>query len=146
MYFSKRQQKIKGNGTCSTYFSAIYDIPQASILCPLLFNIYIDNADNITLINTTFYLKKVIKKLEWSTTSFFRWLSGNWTKTNAGKCYLLVTKDANSTVNIGEFDIENSKEERLLEVDNKLSFHLAKTSPKVARSRRNSELYRNKEM
>ena len=35
-------------------------------------------------------------------------------KATAGKCHLLVTRDTDVTATIGDFDIENSREEKLL--------------------------------
>ena len=45
-------------------------------------------------------------------------------KANADKCHLLVTRDTDVTAKIGELDVKNSKEEKLLGVktDSKLSF------------------------
>ena len=45
-------------------------------------------------------------------------------KTNADKCHLLVTRDTDVTAKIGEFDVKNSREGRLLgvKIDTKLSF------------------------
>ena len=45
-------------------------------------------------------------------------------KANVDKCYLLVTRDTGVTAKIGEFDVKNSREEKILGVkkDNKLSF------------------------
>ena len=45
-------------------------------------------------------------------------------KANADKCHLLVTRDTDETAKIGEFDVKNSREEKLLgvKIDIKLSF------------------------
>ena len=45
-------------------------------------------------------------------------------KANADKCHLPVTRDADVTFKIGEFDVKNSREEKLLgvKIDSKLSF------------------------
>ena len=45
-------------------------------------------------------------------------------KANADKCHLLVTRDTDVTTKIGELDVKNSREEKLLGVktDSKLSF------------------------
>ena len=45
-------------------------------------------------------------------------------KANADKCHLLVTRDTDVTAKIGEFDVKNSREEKLLgvKIDSKLSF------------------------
>ena len=45
-------------------------------------------------------------------------------KANADKCHLLVTRDTDETAEIGEFDVKNSREEKLLgvKIDIKLSF------------------------
>ena len=42
---------------------------------------------------------------------------------NADKCHLLVTRDTDVTTKIGEFDVKNSSEEKLLgvKIDSKLS-------------------------
>ena len=44
-------------------------------------------------------------------------------KANADKCHLLVTRDTDVTAKIGEFDVKNSREEKLLgvKIDSKLS-------------------------
>ena len=45
-------------------------------------------------------------------------------KANADKCHLLVTRDTDVTAKIGELDVKNSMEEKLLavKIDSKLSF------------------------
>ena len=45
-------------------------------------------------------------------------------KANTDRCHLLVTWDTNVTAKIGEFDVKNNREEKLLGVktDTKLSF------------------------
>ena len=45
-------------------------------------------------------------------------------KASADKCHLLVTRDTDVTAKIGEFDVKNSREEKLLgvKIDSKLSF------------------------
>ena len=45
-------------------------------------------------------------------------------KANADKCHLLVTRDTDVTAKLGEFDVKNSREEKLLgvKIDSKLSF------------------------
>ena len=45
-------------------------------------------------------------------------------KANADKCHLLVTRDTDVTAKIGECDVKNSREEKLLgiKIDSKLFF------------------------
>ena len=45
-------------------------------------------------------------------------------KANADKCHLLVTRGTDVTAKLGEFDVKNSREEKLLgvKIDNQLSF------------------------
>ena len=45
-------------------------------------------------------------------------------KANADNCHLLVTTDTDVTAKIGELDVKNSREEKLLgvKIDTKLSF------------------------
>ena len=45
-------------------------------------------------------------------------------KANASNCHLLVARDTDVTTKIGEFDVKNSKEEKLLgvKIDSKFSF------------------------
>ena len=46
----------------------------------------------------------------------FEWFKNNLMKANVDKCHLLVTRDTDVTAKIGEFDDENSREEKLLVV------------------------------
>ena len=67
-----------------------------------------------TPITNTFTLEQVIQKLELCINNLFRWFKDTDIKANADKCHQLVTTDTNLTPKIGEFDTENSKEEKLL--------------------------------
>ena len=69
--------------------------------------------DDNTPYCSSFSLDKVIKKLEASTNSPFKWFHENHMKANTGKCYLLVTTKSAVSANIGEFAINNSNEEKL---------------------------------
>ena len=58
-------------------------------------------------------------------------------KANADECQLLVTRDTDVTAKIGEFDVKNYREEKLLavKIDTKLLskimfLHFAKRQPK----------------
>ena len=136
-YLSERQQRTKVNNAYSTYSDILYGVPQGSILGPLLFNIYISDmfydidkcgiasyADDNTPYISDFNLEEVIQKLELTTNNLFEWFKNNHMKANADKCHLLVTRDTDVTAKIGEFDVKNSREEKLLgvKIDSKLSF------------------------
>ena len=72
---------------------------------------------------SAFNLQDVIQKLELTTNNLFEWFKNNHMKDNAQKCHLLVTRDTDVTAKIGEFDVKNSREEKLLgvKIDTKLS-------------------------
>ena len=55
---------------------------------------------------------------------FFRCFDDNIMKINPGKCHLLISINDNVAIRIGNFQIENTKREKLLRIqfDNKLSF------------------------
>ena len=81
-------------------------------------------ADDNTPYTSDFNLEEVIQKLELTTNNLFEWFKNNHMKANADKCHLLVTRDTDVTAKIGEFDVKNSREEKLLgvKIDSKLSF------------------------
>ena len=80
-------------------------------------------ADDNTPYTSDFNLEEVIQKLELITNNLFEWFKNNHMKANADKCHLLVTRDTDVTAKIGEFDVKNSREEKLLgvKIDTKLS-------------------------
>ena len=69
-------------------------------------------------------LDTVINKLEESNNSLFQWFRNNHMKANPDKCHLLVTRYYEVSTNIIEFEIESSKEEKLLAIliNTRLSF------------------------
>ena len=80
--------------------------------------------DNNTPYTSDFNLEEVIQKLELTTNNLLEWFKNNHMKANADKCHLLVTRDTDVIAKIGEFDVKNSREEKLLgvKIDSKLSF------------------------
>ena len=81
-------------------------------------------ADDSTPYCSSFSLDKVINKLEACTKNLFKWFHENHMKANADKCHLLVTFKSAFSANIEEFVVNNSNEEKLLDIkiDTKLSF------------------------
>ena len=64
----------------------------------------------------------VIKILEEISEILFKWFNDNLMKINVDKCHLLVSANNTVKIKIGNFDITNSKSEKLLGVkfDHKL--------------------------
>ena len=56
----------------------------------------------------------VSTKLENCSNSLFKWFKENCFKANADKCHLLRTTNETVTVNVNGFEINNSKEGKLL--------------------------------
>ena len=66
----------------------------------------------------------IIESLEEASEILFKWLNDNLTKINADKCHLLVGTNNTVEIKTGNFDITDSKSEKLIRVkfDHKLSF------------------------
>ena len=87
-------------------------------------------ADDNTPHASSSNLDTLINKLEESTNNLFQWFRNNHMKANADKCHLLVTGNYEVSANINEFEIESSKNEKLLgiSIDTTLSFEHHVTS------------------
>ena len=79
-----------------------------------------DNTPSVSSSN----LDALINKLEESTNNLFQWFRNNHRKANADKCHLMVTSNYEVSTSINEFEIESSKNEKLLgvSIDTTLSF------------------------
>ena len=71
-------------------------------------------ADDKTPYTSDISLNVVLEKLESSTHDIFRLLKENHMKANPDKCNLLATTNALTSVNMNDFQITNSTEEKLL--------------------------------
>ena len=138
-YLAGRRQRVKINGSFSSWKEMKLGVPQGSVLGPLLFNIFINDiflllneteicnyADDTTIYCSHKELQEVILKLENDTVELSNWLAQNCMKLNEEKCHLLVfgEKETEISIKVGTSVIKESKEERLLGVviDQKLNF------------------------
>ncbi len=138
-YLSERKQRVKINGSFSTWRETVIGVPQGSVLGPLLFNIYLNDlfmfvkdtqicnyADDTTIYASANNIESVIKTLESDALKITKWFPNNCMKLNEDKCHLMVfgDKSNNVSINIGSVTINESTEEKLLGVifDKKLSF------------------------
>ena len=134
-YLSERKQSF------SAWRETMIGVPQASVLGPLLFNIYINHlflfvkdaqicnyADDTTIYACDTNIESVIKTLESNALKIAEWFPNNCMKLNGYKCYLMVFGDKSNdvTLNIGSITIKESTEEKLLGVilDKNLCFKL----------------------
>ena len=131
-YLTGRRQRVKVNGSFSSWKEVKLGVPQGSVLGPLLFNIFINDiffllneteicnyADDTTIYCSHQALQEVATRLENYTAKLSTWFAGNFMKLNEEKCHLLVFGEkAGSSV------IKESNEEKVLGVisDRKLNF------------------------
>ena len=136
-YLTNRKQRTKIGQVYSPWDEIISGVPQGSILGPLIFNIELcdmffslnnheiasyadDNTHNVTCDT----IESMIASLEKIAKDIFKWFKDNEMQGNTDKCHVLISTSQKLHVNIGTLQIENSKYEKLLGVNNdsKLSF------------------------
>ena len=137
-YLPERKQRTKLGVHYSSWKEILSGVPQGSILGLLLFNIFLCDlfvhlkdidfasyADDNTPYTEHESIGQVISRLEETAKSLFKWFSDNQMKANPGKCHLLLNNSCKKNkINVGEFEIESSTQEKLLgiTIDNNLNF------------------------
>ena len=130
-YLNERRQRVKINGSFSTWKETRTGVPQGSVLGPLLFNIYLNDlfifvndahicnyADDTTIYACDTNIESIIETLESDALKIAEWFRNNCMKLNEDKCHLMVFGDKSNDIslNIGSVRIKESKEEKLLGV------------------------------
>ena len=139
-YLTDRKQRVKVNGSFSTWTETVRGVPQGSVLGPLLFNIYLNDlfmfleeteicnyADDTTIYACGPNIENVIMHLENDALKITEWFPNNFMKLNEDKCHLMIfgAKGSNEiSITIGETCVKESTEENLLGItfDQSLSF------------------------
>ena len=136
-YLTERMQRTKINQAYSSWEEILSGVPQGSILGPILFNIFLSDlflivqntdfasyADDNTIYNAGGNIEEVILSLQESSKKLFKWFSDNQMKSNGDKCNLLVSTNDTAEIQIGEYLIKSSTNEKLLgvNIDSKLTF------------------------
>ena len=136
-YLPHRKQRTRAYNSYSEWLAAMVEVPQGSILGPLLFNIFLADlflihsdidianfADDNTPYLSAKNVEDVIESLGRASVSLFRWFENNLLKGNADKCHFLVSISKEVSLNVNNFKIKSSDYEKLLGVkfDSKLRF------------------------
>ena len=118
-YLSKRYQRVKIGSVFSSYLEILRDVPQGSILGPILFNIFINDliffiqetevynfADDTTIYSCSLNYEEVAHKLSNDTYIVLNWFKVNSIAANPGKFQIMFlgSKIDNSKIT---FAIEN---------------------------------------
>ena len=139
-YLTDRKQRVKVNGSFSTWTETVRGVPQGSVLGPLLFHVYLNDlfmfleeteicnyADDTTIYACGPNIENVIMHLENDALKITEWFPNNFMKLNEDKCHLMIfgAKGSNEiSITIGETCVKESTEENLLGItfDQSLSF------------------------
>ena len=131
------KQITKINRTYSSRLEIVSGVPRDSILCPLLFSIFLEDlffilndvgiasyANNNTPHVVAHDINGVMASLGKVSEALFAWFENNLLKSNADKYNLLLSSSDAVSLRVSEYDIRNSECENLLGVkfDNKLTF------------------------
>ena len=123
-YLTGRRQRVKVNGSFSSWKEMKLGAPQGSVLGPLLFDIFIN--DIFLLLNETEINNYADDTRIYCSLALSNWFAENFMKLNEEKCYLLVfgEKDTEISRNVGHSVIKESKVEKLVGVviDQRLNF------------------------
>ena len=153
-YLTERKQRTKINQAYSSWEEILFGVPQGSILGPILFNIFLSDlflivqnidfasyADDNTIYNAGENIEEVILSLQESSKKLLKWFSDNQMKSNGDKCHLIVSTNGTAEIQIGEYLIKSSTNEKSLgaNIDSKLTFdthvsHLCKKANKKLRA------------
>ena len=138
-YISNKKQRVKVGNAYSSWKETFYDIPQRSILGPLIFNILLCDlfyflagvavascADDTIAYSANKTNDLGIKELEHFFGVFFKWFDFNYMKINTGKSHILFSGYNNVNANIGDNTIisENKNELLCRNLDSKLKDHI----------------------
>ena len=136
-YLLNQKQKTKIGFSYSTWKNIISGVPQGLISGPLFFNIflcdlfveqenccYVNYADDITLYIVANNTTGVLEKLTSIRQRLFAWFANNQMKVKYGKCYLLLSTQEESNIQISNTTTNCSRSQKLLGIvfDNKLKF------------------------
>ena len=130
VYLSSRKQRIKVDDDYSSWSEIPFGVPQGPILGPLLFNIFLADlffvvkdidiaiyADDNTPFTVENNIDNVIASLEQVSDVLFNWFKNNRLKSNVDKCHVLVSTNKPVGIKIGDYTIDNSDCEKLLDAN-----------------------------
>ena len=136
-YLTGRKQRVKINSSFSPYLDIFQGVLQASILGPLLFNLFLCDlfsfveeadiksyADDDIRYVCSQNLDVTLQKIEKVEKLLFDWFSNHFLKANADKCHLILSTDEPFSINIDNKVIKSSNNKKLLEtnLNNRLDF------------------------
>ena len=136
-YLRHCKQRTRIGDSYSSWQEILYGVPQGSILGPLLFNadlcdLFITSsrydianyADDNTPYVSGRNIEEVVASLEEVSEVIFQWFRDNHFQGNTNKYHVLFSTDKQVQVNLGNAQIENTQNEKLLGIiiDSKLSF------------------------
>ena len=149
-YLSNRKQRTKIDDSYSSWSEILFGVPQGSILGPFLFNIFLADlffmvkdidiasyADDSTPFIVENNTDNVIASLEQVSDALLNWLKNNVLKNNVDKCHVLVSTNKPVDIKTGDYTIDKSEYEKLLDVkiDVNLNFndHISDLCKKASR-------------